>query len=135
MLSTIGQGHLLKIAECAFGCTEDSHCAKGLLCAAQHEADLLAAGLDQRKAYCGFLTTGDAFSAPCYQPFKTFAAFNRTKELHKGLISICFQMSQKILYSITSMAQWNVGSFQKFEVLTIPLVGLLIKVGLVMSLE
>jgi len=41
------------LGECAYDCDRDRQCARGLLCADQHKAELRRAGLDERHAYCG----------------------------------------------------------------------------------
>ena len=66
-----------KIGECAYDCDRDRDCARGLLCADKHKAELRAAGLDERHAYCGddiYFAKGynrnPAVREVCYDPNK-----------------------------------------------------------------
>ena len=55
---------LVKLGECAVDCDVDRDCKKGLLCAAAHTKELIAAGFDKRKAYCG--QVGTRYQEVCY---------------------------------------------------------------------
>lgn len=59
--------------ECKSDCNTDKQCARGLVCAAAHAAELTTAGLDVRKSYCPSIggdvsVTND--SDVCYDPTK-----------------------------------------------------------------
>ena len=47
-------------------CDNDKDCKKGLFCAEAHKKELIAFGLNKRKAYCG--DVGTRFDEVCYNP-------------------------------------------------------------------
>lgn len=55
----------LLLNECEFDCDSDSDCLPGLLCADDHKIELLALGLDPRKADCG--NAGDSNDEVCFK--------------------------------------------------------------------
>ena len=56
------------LKDCEVDCDVDSDCAYGLLCADAHKDDLMYAGYDERKAYCGDVGTWK--EEVCYNPKK-----------------------------------------------------------------
>ena len=53
------------LGHCQHDCDSDSDCAPGLLCADDHKDELLAAGYDERTAYCN---VSIGFSEVCFDP-------------------------------------------------------------------
>lgn len=57
-----------KLGLCQADCDVDTDCAPGLWCADAHKPELAAKGLDQRKANCGTVDTGDWNHEVCFDP-------------------------------------------------------------------
>ena len=88
------------IGECAYDCDRDRDCARGLLCADKHKAELRAAGLDERHAYCG----NDIYFAKGYNinPLSARSATIRTKCRYNAhdthhLITVWFSTTEPLL--------------------------------------
>ena len=73
MLSTINSQNLRELTsllgECEVDCDKDADCKRGLYCASDHSYDLMYAGLNKRKAYCGH-KVGKWNEEVCYDPKK-----------------------------------------------------------------